>query len=559
MLSEELRQTVKGDVFDDSPTLQKFSHDASIFEVVPQVVVAPRDSEDIKSLVKFAAGRAEKGEKVSITARSGGTCMSGGSLTDSVLLDMTKYFNRIHDVELNPDRTGWAVVDPGVYYRDFEKETDRRDLMMPSYPASKGLCTVGGMVANNAGGEKTLAYGKTENYLLELKVVFSDGNEYVVKPLTKDELKAKMELPTFEGNLYRQLYELITTNQELVTKARPQVAKNSAGYYLWNVIHPADGGVSDFVFDLPKLIAGSQGTLGIITQIKFRLVPKPKSSKLLVLFLKERHMKDVGNIVVTLKAHKPETIESYDDHTLKLAIRFFPELLKILKPKHILSMFWHLLPEAWIFLTGGMPKLVIMAEFTGDNLAAVDTRIQAAAKDAAKFGTKLRVTATEEEEREFWVIRRESFNLLRNKVKDKHTAPFIDDFAVNPEVLPEFLPKLTAILNQYDLIYTIAGHPGNGNFHIIPLMNLADQNQRAIIPKLSDEVYNLVLQYKGTITAEHNDGLIRTPYLEKMYGSEVVKLFAAVKNIFDPQNIFNPRKKVNPDLGYALAHIRKNF
>ena len=175
----------------------------------------------------------------------------------------------------------------------------------------------------------------------------------------------------------------------------------------------------------------------------------------------------------------------------------------------------------------------------------------------SQFKVRTRITRTEDEEREFWVIRRESFNLLRNKVKDKQTAPFIDDFAILPQHLPEFLPKLNAILDKYDLIYTIAGHPGDGNFHIIPLMNLSDEAQRAIIPKLSDEVYNLVLEYKGTITAEHNDGLIRTPYLEKMYGPEIYALFGEVKNMFDPKNIFNPGKKVNYLPGYALTHMKR--
>ncbi len=553
MFIDELRKNFKGDITDDSATLQKFSHDASIFEVRPKLAIAPRDAADVQAAVRVAGAAIAAGEPVSLAARSAGTDMTGGPLTESVVVDMTKYFNQIYEVEIDADKKGgYGVVDPGVYYRDFDKETKRRELMMPSYPASRELATVGGMVSNNSGGEKTLAYGKTEKYVLELHVVLSDGNEYLVKPLTKAELETKIKIPTFEGRLYKQLYELIAANDAIIKAAKPQVSKNSAGYYLWNVW---DGET----FDLPKLIVGSQGTLGIITKIKFKLVPVTKISKLLVLFLKQQHLKELGNIIVALKEQNPETIESYDDQTLKLAIRFFPELLKILKPKNMLSMMWHLLPEFWIFLTGGMPKMVIMTEFTGVQEADVDARIHKAAEAMKKFGAKMRITATEEEEREFWIIRRESFNLLRQKVKDKHTAPFIDDFAVKPEVLPDFLPKLSAILAKYDLLFTINGHPGDGNFHIIPLMNLEDQAQRAIIPKLSDEVYSLVLEYKGTITAEHNDGLVRSPYLEKMYGAEIVKLFAQVKTIFDPQNIFNPGKKVGSSLGYSLAHIRKSF
>lgn len=543
MLTDELRKVIKGEVTDDEAVLKKHSRDASLFEIAPSVVVAPKDSADIQALVKFVADQKDMDDSLSLTPRSGGTCMSGGSLTPSISMDMTRHFNQIIDV--TPEA---ATVQPGVYYRDFDKETKRQDRMMPAYPASREICTVGGMVGNNAGGEKTLSYGKVEDYLLELKVVLADGKEYVIKPLSQKDLEIKMKLRTFEGKLYKQLYDLLKKNEAMIQAAKPDVSKNSAGYYLWNVW---DGKT----FDLAKLIVGSQGTLGIVTEIKFRLVPVKKVEKMLVLFMKD--LSRLGDIIVELLKHKPEALESYDDKTLKLAMKFFPELLKILKPKNMLAMLWHLLPEVGIVLTGGIPKLIIMAEFSDDNEGALDARLRAADEAMRQFKVRTRVTRTEDEEREFWVIRRESFNLLRNKVKDKQTAPFIDDFAIRPQHLPEFLPKLNAILDKYNLTYTIAGHPGDGNFHIIPLMNLADEKQREIIPKLSDEVYDLVLQYKGTITAEHNDGLVRTPYLEKMYGSDVYALFGEVKKIFDPKNIFNPGKKVDFVPGYALTHMKK--
>jgi FAD/FMN-containing dehydrogenase len=543
MLSEDLKKVVQGEVITDFDALKKFSHDASIFEVKPEVIVAPKNTEDIQNLVKYVNEQRAIDKKISLTPRSGGTCMSGGPLTESISLDMTAHFNQILDVGSDS-----ATVQPGVYYRDFDVQTKRRDVFMPSYPASRELCTVGGMVANNSGGEKTLQYGKTEKYVLELKVVLSDGNEYTFAPMSKKDLEIKMKLQNFEGQLYKKIYELFTKNQALLASAKPNVSKNSAGYFLWNVF---DGET----FDMTRLITGSQGTLGIITQIKFRLVPVKKISKMLVMFMND--LSKLGDVIVELDKHQPEALESYDDKTLKLAMKFFPEMVKILKPKHILSMMWHLLPEVGMFLTGGMPKLVIMAEFTGNNEAELDERLKAAEKAVKPFNERTRITKTEEEEREFWVIRRESFNLLRNKVKDKRTAPFIDDFIVRPERLPEFLPRLNAILGKYDIIYTIAGHPGDGNFHIIPLMNLSDDTQRSIIPKLSEEVYNLIAEFKGSITAEHNDGLIRTPYLNKMYSQEVLDIFAEVKKAFDPQGIFNPGKKVGGSLAFSLSHIKR--
>ena len=205
--------------------------------------------------------------------------------------------------------------------------------------------------------------------------------------------------------------------------------------------------------------------------------------------------------------------------------------------------------------------MVMLVEFTGDEEKELVAKIKKCQKEVSdKFGINTRITKSKNDAQKYWTIRRESFNLLRKHIQGKKTAPFIDDLIVRPEYLPEFLPKLNAILDQYKnhMVYTIAGHPGDGNFHIIPLMDLSDDKSRQIIPELAEKVYDLVLEYHGSITAEHNDGLIRTPYLEKMYGPEVYKLFERTKQIFDPQNIFNPRKKVGADINYAIEHIRSN-
>lgn len=544
MIVDDLKKFIKGDVLSDDASRFKFSHDASLFEVRPEVIVAPKDVEDLQNLVAYASEKRKEGRPVSLTARSGGTDMSGGPLSESVVLDFSKYFTRIKNVS-----NFSAVAEPGVYYRDFEKETLKQNLLLPTYPASREICALGGMVANNSGGEKTPAYGKTEDFVTGLKAILSDGREYIISPLNKSELKEKMSGSGFEGRLYKKMYSLVTENKALIKSAKPDVTKNSAGYNLWNIW---DGET----FDLTKLFVGSQGTLGLITEVKFRLIEPKKHSKMAVIFL--RNLDPLLNIVNAVKAFRPESFESYDDNTLKLAIRFIPDLIKVLHPKNLFKLGWNFLPEARMVLTGGFPKLVILAEFTGDAEKELDETMSSLAAKLRPLKVKFRIIRDKDEAQKYWVIRRESFNLLRKHVKDKRTAPFIDDFIVRPEKMTEFLPRLNAAMKKYDIFYTIAGHVGDGNFHIIPLMNLSDPRSKEIIRKLSDEVYSLVLEYKGSITAEHNDGLIRTPYLEKMYGKEVCALFAETKNIFDPLDIFNPGKKVNGDLNYAFNHLVKS-
>ena len=553
----EIKTKIKGEVDVSEESLAKYSHDASIFEVRPQAVVCPKDSEDVKNLVRWVASKKqpplapplEKGgkdeRKLSITARSAGTDMSGGPLNEGLIADFTTHFNRI--LAWGPN---FVDIQPGIYYRDFEPESLKRNLLLPCYTASKSLNTVGGMVGNNSAGEKTLAFGQTKDFVEELSVVLADGSECVFTDLEQNELEQKFKLQTLEGDIYRKIFHLIKENKKIIDAAKPKTSKNSAGYLLWEVW---DG----VKFNLAKLIVGSQGTLGLVTKIRFRLVePKPKSS-LLVMFLKDTE--NLGDIVADVVEHKPESFESYDDQTLHMAIRFLPGMIKKMKGNFI-SLAWQFLPEAWMALSGGMPKLVLIAEFTGDNQEIVNEKASLLKREVeGKFKIKTRICQSQAEVEKYWTIRRESFALLRQHVSGRSTAPFIDDIAVVPEKLPEFLPELTKILDKYKdkIIYTVAGHMGNGNFHIIPLMNLADASQRLIIPKLANEVYDLVLKFGGTITAEHNDGLIRSPYLEKQFGPQIIKLFEEVKNIFDPLNIFNPGKKVGSSLDYALEHIKR--
>lgn len=542
----DLQKKLHGEVMADDVTLDTYSRDASLFEVRPTAVVFPKDSADVQALVTYVGEHKESDPEISLTARSAGTDMSGGPLNESIIMDFTKYMNHIISVD---DQRG--VAEPGVYYRDFEAATLKRNRIMPAYTASKGINAIGGMVGNNSGGEKSIKYGKTERYVLKQKAVFADGNEYEIKPLNKIELDDKMKQKNFEGQVYRELFELLDTNYETIKAARPTVTKNSAGYYLWNVWDRETG-----IFDLNKLIVGSQGTLAMTTQVELGLVPVPKFSKMVVMYMPS--IEKLGDIVDTIMRYEPESFESYDDYSMKLAIHYSFDFFKVLGPLAALKLAIQFIPDMVRVLVGGVPKLILMAEVTGDNEAELMTRAKAIKRAVAPFKYNTHIASSKSEVEKYWKIRRESFNLLRNHVKGKRTAPFIDDIIVSPHQMPVFLPQLEAILAEYKLVYTIAGHAGNGNFHIIPLMDLDNPISSDIILELSKKVYKLVADYKGSITAEHNDGIIRTPFLPYMYTPEIIDLFAKTKAIFDPLNIFNPGKKVGGSFEYITSHLIKS-
>lgn len=535
-----------GEVDASDATRELYSHDASLFEIKPSVVVMPKNSQDVQILVKYVAANKKKQPELSLTARSAGTDMSGGAVNEGIIVDFNKHFTKIESVTATE-----AHAQPGVFYRDFEKATLKHKAIMPSYPASRDLCTIGGMVANNSGGEKSLEYGKVTNFVNELKVVFADGKEYTVKPLDRVGLIKKMAQKDFEGKLYKELFHLIERYYDKIKAAKPKVSKNSMGYNLWDVWDRETG-----KFDLTQLIIGSQGTLGFVTDIKYRLVPVRPYTGTLICFLK--NIKPLGEIINKVLTHKPATFESFDDHTLWLSIRFLPSFVKYLGVWGVIKLMISLIPDGAMLLRG-IPKLILMVEFNGQTQEEVDQKIDALYEDLKPYKMAMEKDDTAAKSQKFWIMRRQSFNLLRSKVKDKHTAPFIDDLVVNPQYLPEFLPKIRKLIRKYKLLATIAGHMGDGNFHIIPLMKIEEKSERAKLLPAMEEIDQLVLRYKGSLSGEHNDGLIRGPWLEEQFGKQIFGLFREVKELFDPENMFNPHKKSDADWDYSFSHIRKSF
>jgi FAD/FMN-containing dehydrogenase len=539
----KLQKLLKGEITTDPIVRNSLSRDASVYELVPEAVISPLDSTDIEKLVRFVLKNKISHPALAITPRSAGTCMSGGSIGTSLLLDMTTHFNTIGGLDGTLLHT-----QPGVYMRDIDPLLLEHNLHLGCVPASRAINTIGGMVGNNSGGERSLQYGNTERWVRQLKVVFGDGNEYIVKPLNRKQLEQLLKKDTYEAHLYRSVYELIENHYDIIKNARPHVNKNSMGYNLWSVWDRDTG-----IFDMTRLISGSQGTLGIITDITMEAVPKAPHSGLLLVYLPT--IKNLGDVIATVMHHEPATFEGFDNITFNLGIKYFNTFRKQLGTKEWLRQQSILLKSVAKF-KGHIPSMFLMIEFDGQTKGEVLEKISILHDDLQSFKLKMDIEADEASSAPFWKIRRAALSLLQNQVHGRYASPFIDDMAVPPRYLPEFVPQLRKVIRKYKLPATIQGHFGDGNFHVIPLMDIAGTKDQAKLEPVMRELIPIVLKYGGTMAGEHNDGMIRGPWLPAVFGQEMYQVFKQTKEIFDPQYIFNPHKKTDASWDYSMSHIR---
>lgn len=539
---KELGAIFDGDTKTDVKTRTEHSHDASIYEILPDAVLQPKNSAAVQKIVRFVAKHKSDNPMLSITPRGAGTDMSGGSIGESLVIDMTKHFTRI-----SPYHGDTLQVQPGVYMRDIDELLGTKHLV-GCVPASRAWCTVGGMVGNNSGGERSLQYGNADRSVRELSVVFADGKEYVVKPIRKRELMVKIKQGDFEGELYRKVYELIEQNYDAIRNARPKTNKNSMGYNLWNVWDRDTG-----IFDMTQLITGSQGTLGIVTDITIQTHPKAPHNGLLIAYVDNVSVLD--KIIQTVMRHNPVTFEGFDDMTFNLGVKYFSMFRHQLGTKEWLKQQGTLLGQAARF-RGHTPNIILMIEFDGQTADEVTERIVKLQKSLGQFKLKTAIEHEDAESAVFWNIRRASLTLLRNRVHGKFAAPFIDDMTVQPRHIHRFLPEVRSVMRQYDLPATIAGHFGDGNFHIIPLIDITSPTEQAKLEPVMRELIPIVVKYGGTMAGEHNDGMIRGPWLSAVFGKEMYEHFRTVKEIFDPHYIFNPYKKTDASWEYSSRHIR---
>ena len=524
-----LQEHIVGEVLGSASVRKYFSTDGSIFSVTPSMVVYPKNVNDVRKVTRFSWQLAEKGHVLPITARGRGSDQSGAAIGKGVVIVFPAHMNRLLELDT---KQRLARVQPGINYLTFQEAVQTHGLFLPPYPSSIDYATVGGSIANNAAGEKTIKYGATRKYVTGLEVVLADGELIQTSRLSKRELNRKKGLTNFEGEVYRQLDGLISDNWDLIQQqaSLPALSKNSAGYAL------ADVKRRDGSFDLTPLLVGSQGTLGIVTEAIVSLESySPKNTLMVICF---EDLAEANAAVMELLKLEPSALEMVDKHLLETTAKISPNRLKGL-------------------IDQPYPEIILLCEFDDLNDRKQHSKAKKAEKMLRQFKTSYKVSDDFAEQQKLWAIRHSAAALIAHVDDDMKALPIVEDGIVPRDKLKDFITGIYALFEKYHLDVALWGHAGDANLHLQPFMNLARVGDRQKVFKLMDEYYDMVFKLGGSTSGEHNDGRLRAPYLPEVYGKEVYQLFQEVKRIFDPHNMLNPGVKLDvekADLTKMLRH-----
>lgn len=533
-LITQLRGALTGTITTSAQARNAVRHDGSLFEIIPDAVFTPASSQDVKTLVRFITTHKSQFPKLAITPRGAGTDMSGAAIGSSIILD-TQHLNALHGF-----RGHLVQAQPGVKLYDLQRMLSAHSLTIGSSPSSEDIATVGGMVANNAAGAASFRHGSTQAAVRSLKVVLADGNEYTVRALSQGELAKKMAETTYEGRLYAHLYSLLNRHYDLIRNARPYSTKNASGYNLWDVWDKEAG-----VFDMTQLITGSQGTLGVITDVTLEAVRQSAYTGTLLVQLPT--LRNLDAILKLVKQHRPLSIEGFDDISFAQGVRSRKVLRKQLGTREYTKQQLQL---------NTAPHLTLAITLDAETQKELTQKLEQLHGEIGHYRVAIDILTDDSIDGPLRRTRNATLALLQDQIKTRHASPFIDDMAVHPQYISAFLPRLRKLLKKHKLPATIHGHFGDGNFHILPLITLSANQKQSILEPLMRDITSLVLEYGGTISAEHGDGMVRGPWLPAQYGQEVYGLFKAVKELFDPLYIFNPHKKTDASWEYSMSHLR---
>ena len=512
-LEIELRKQLEGEVRFDPISRALYSTDASVYQIEPLGVVVPRTGEDVIRTVQIAARHG-----TSITARGGGTSQAGQAIGAGLQLDTSKYVNRV--LEINAaDR--WAWVEPGVVLDELNAQLRPHGLRFAPDISTASRACVGGMIANNSSGARSVLYGKTIDHVAELRVVLGDGSVAHFRPLHGGALDAACEGDTLEARCYRAVRRLGAEHAAEIERRFPKVLRRVGGYNLDEFVDPGKP------VNLAKLIVGSEGTLALVLAAKVHLVPLPKAKA--VLTIEFAQLLDALGATPLLLRHNPSAIEIMDKFILDHA-RESPALDALRRS---------------ILETD--PEALLCVELYADRADDLPPRLDAIERTLADSGLRCtwKRAMTPADQARIWSMREASLGLSMAMKGDDKSLSFVEDTAVAPEKLREYIDRFLAIIRGHGTVAGIYAHASVGCLHVRPVINLKTEEGVRRFHAIANDIADLVLEFGGALSGEHGDGLVRGPFIEKMFGPALYGAFREVKRTFDPHGLFNPGKIVD--------------
>lgn len=525
--AQYLQAHLDGEVTTAPDVLEYFSNDASIFKVKPQVAVYPRSTNDVRKVARFAWQLAEKGSSISITPRGSGADFSGGAIGDGIILVFPAHLNKL----LELDRNNTITIQPGINFAKLEQTLHTHGRTIPLKLAASEYTTIGGLVAGNGSGDGSIKYGQALNFVKSLTVVLANGELVRTRRLSKRELKKKIESKTFEGEIYQKLNELITHNSKQIEKLKKST-KNVSGYNL------ADVKKRDGSFDLTPLIVGSQGTLGIISQVK--MVSKAHNPKTSLMAIHYQTFEAAYKDAKKISALKPSILDFIDEKLLELVNNSNPQLLKEI-------------------VNSKTTNTVLIVEIDDTSTRTQKRKIKQLKKIINDSAVEYHITSDEQIKEQIWKIRDSVSSVLWQSNGKLKAVPVIDDAVVPFEKVPVLIKLARELFSRRGIQAAMWGHLGEGHIHVRPFFDLSNATDRQQMVKLADTYYAVVTQLGGSISGSYNDGRARAPYLEMQFGLDGLELFKQVKNIFDPLGFLNPGVKINVSKTQQLSQIRNDY
>jgi FAD/FMN-containing dehydrogenase/Fe-S oxidoreductase len=535
-LRRTLASQVEGTARFDTVTRALYSTDASVYQIEPIGVVVPRSREDLLRIVRICAEF-----RCPMTMRGGGTSQAGQAIGSGLIVDTSKHLNRL--LELNVSER-WALVQPGLVLDELNAQLRPHGLRFAPDVSTASRATVGGMMANNSSGARSILYGKTIDHVLEQEVVLSDGSVARFAPLGQAELRSAMATNTLESQCYRIVRQLAETHRDEIDRRFPKVLRRVGGYNLDEFTR------SDRPFNLAKLMVGSEGTLGVVLSAKVNLVPLPAAKAVLAIQFHDL----LESLAATpfILEHTPSAVEVMDktilDHT-----RQSPALDALRRS----------------FIDGD-PGSLLCVEFYADRQDDLPPRLLALEADlrARGFGYHFHHALDAAGQARIWSLREAGLGLSMAMKDDAKSLSFVEDTAVAPEKLRDYIERFLAIVRGHGTSAGVYAHASVGCLHVRPVVNLKTEAGVRQFEAIANDISDLVLEYGGALSGEHGDGLVRSPFTQKMFGPVLYEAFRTIKRTFDPHGIFNPGKIVDaPPLtsnlrygtNYATRRVATHF